>query len=126
MVAVPPLTRKESPEAPLSAPLPRLTVPPSPVSLTLFVPPEEVTESRLTLTLGVETPVRSNPPPVVLICRVLMASVPTLVPLMAAPLPVLLRLKPERVLPDARVIGLVARVGRVPAARRVVVLTTRA
>src|SRR5204862_2217673 len=91
--------------------LAKVTVPFKPTRFTFFVPPLEVTPPKTTLTVGVETPVRSSPPPFVFMERVLTASVPTLLPAIAMPPVQLPILKPERALLP----GAPARVTQLPA-----------
>src|SRR6266542_3982444 len=98
MVDVPPLTSKALPDAPLSVPPARVSVPPRLTRLTFLVPPVEVNPPRMMLTAGFPEPVRSRPLPLVLIDSVLTVSVPTLLPAIAVPPVQLPILKPERVL----------------------------
>src|SRR5438876_33386 len=131
MVAAPPLTSKALPVGPLNAPLAKVIVPFKPTRFTFFVPPVEVSPPRTTLTVGKPAPVRSRPPPFVVIESVLTASVPTLLPAMAVPPVQLPILKPERVLFP----GAPAKVTHVPAlvvvgvgaavVNKVMLLTTR-
>jgi len=130
-----PLTSNALLLAPLNAPLPKVTVPFKPTRFTFFVPPLDVRPLKTTLTVGVETPVRSSPPPVVFIDIVLIFRVPTFAPWIAVPVvtPQLPILKPESVLlpgAPAKVTQfcpavVLVSVGAAPAVNNVMLFTTR-
>src|SRR3954468_21117207 len=130
-VPAPSPTRNAGPVEPLSAPLPRFTVPANPLSFTLFVPPLATVDVRVTLTDGGEgvVPVKSSAAPdVLLIDTLLTLSVPTLAPTIALPF-VAWMLKPWSVLADARVTALPAPLpmaGAAPAEKRLMLLTVSA
>src|ERR1043166_1454443 len=131
IAAVPPLTSRALPVAPLSAPPLSVMVPFNPTRFTFFAPPDEVVPPRTTLTVGAPTPVRSSAPPLVLIVIVLTFSVPTFAPVIAVP-PVQLPIsKPESMLlpgaPDSetQLPAVLVVVGLLVAVNNVMVLTTK-